>query len=140
MSKKVTVKWIASQYLTGADSNGNTLVMGSWPEREPEWEGLKPADLLLLSAASCTAWDVAMILNKQRQPLKGLEVHCTGIQAEDYPRVFTDIHVHYLIEGECNLEKVARAIQLSEDRYCSVINTLKKAVRVTSDFEVIFGE
>ena len=57
----VGVKWIESQLMTGVDSFGHPLVMGSWPEKEPEWAGLKPSDLLMLSAASCSCYDVVIM-------------------------------------------------------------------------------
>jgi putative redox protein len=98
---------------------------------------MKPSDLLLLSAASCSTHDVAMILNKQRQPLQGLEVVCTGEQMPEPPFSFTNIHLHYIVKGQCNPEKVARAIQLSEEKYCSILNTLRGTVALTSDFELI---
>jgi putative redox protein len=132
----VYVRWVDSKLMTGIDSRGATLVMGTWTGREPEWKGLKPSDLLLLAAASCSAYDVAVILNKQREPILGLEVECTGNQAEEAPHAFTDIHLHYTVEGECNFERVARAIRLSEEKYCSVLNTLRPGVRLSSDFEV----
>ena len=133
----VAVKWIESQLMTGVDSFGHPLVMGSWPEKEPEWAALKPSDLLLLSAASCSAYDVIMILNRQREPLADLEVTCTGEQADEPPYRFTSIHLHYTLKGALNPQKVARAIRLSEDRYCSVVSTLKPTVNITSDFEII---
>jgi len=64
----VAIQWSGSQLMIGVDSFGHPLVMGSWPERSPEWAGLKPSDLLLLSAAACSAYDVVMILGKQRAP------------------------------------------------------------------------
>jgi putative redox protein len=133
----VSVKWIESQLMTGVDSFGHPLVMGSWPEKEPEWAGLKPSDLLLLSAASCSAYDVVMILTKQREPLEALEVSCTGKQQSEPPFAFTNIHLHYEFRGMLNPKKIERAIQLSEERYCSVINTLKPTVKITSDFVLI---
>ncbi len=134
---KVKLKWINSQLMVGVDSFGHPLVMGSWPEQNPEWAGLKPSDLLLLSAASCSAYDVALILVKQREPLQGLEVTCSGEQQTEPPHAFTRIHLHYVLRGALNPEKAERAIRLSEDRYCSVINTLKPTVEVTSDFEIV---
>jgi putative redox protein len=125
--------------MTGVDSFGHPLVMGSWPEKEPEWAGLKPSDLLLLSAAACSAYDVVMILTKQREPLQGLEVTCTGEQETKPPYAFTHIHLNYVIRGALNPKKVERAIRLSEDKYCSVVNTLKPTVKITSEFEVIDG-
>lgn len=134
----VAVKWVDSQLMTGVDSFGHPLVIGSWPEKEPEWAGLKPSDLLLLSAASCSAYDVVMILTRQREPLEGLEVSCTGQQQPEPPYTFTRIHLHYRVQGAAlNPKKVERAIHLSEEKYCSVINTLKPTVEITSDFELV---
>ncbi len=133
----VVVKWVESQLMTGVDSYGHPVVIGSWPERQPEWAGLKPSDLLLLAAASCSAYDVIMILTKQREPLNGLEVTCTGEQLPDPPYTFTRIHLHYTVKGAVNPNKLARAIRLSEEKYCSVINTLKPNVEITSDYEIV---
>jgi putative redox protein len=133
----VNVKWIEATLMTGADSAGHTLVMGWSRQREPEWAGLKPSDLLLLAAASCSTYDVADILTKQREPLVGLEVSCTGEQMPEPPYAFTCIHLHYVAKGAVNLNKLARAIQLSEEKYCSVLNTLKPTVKISSDCEVI---
>ncbi len=133
----VAVKWIESQLMTGVDSFGHPLVVGSWPEQDPAWAGLKPSDLLLLAAASCSAYDVVMILTKQREPLIGLEVTCTGEQEVEPPYVFTKMHLHYTLQGPINASKAEGAIALSEDKYCSVINTLKATVEITSDFEIV---
>jgi putative redox protein len=133
----VTVKWVESLLMAGADSAGRPLVIGWQRDREPEWAGLKPSDLLLLAAASCSSYDMVTILTKQREPLEGLEVTCTGEQESEPPYRFTTIHLHYALKGAVNPQKVERAIQLSEDKYCSVTNTLKPVVEITSDFEII---
>jgi putative redox protein len=136
----VAIKWVESRLMTGVDSFGHPLVMGSWPEKEPEWAGLKPSDLLLLAAASCSGYDVILILTRQREPLQGLEITCTGEQMSEQPYAFTNIHLHYKVKGPVKPQKVDRAIRLSQDKYCSVINTLKPAVEITSDFEIIEAE
>lgn len=133
----VSIKWIESSLMTGADSAGRPLVIGWARDREPQWAGLKPSDLLLLAAASCSTYDVVDILTKQREPLEGLDVTCTGEQLTEPPYVFTCIHLHYTVKGAVNPNKVARAIQLSEEKYCSVLNTLKPTVQVSSAFTVI---
>ena len=133
----VAVKWIESQLMTGVDSFGHPLVMGSWPEKTPEWAGLKPSDLLLLSAAACSAYDVAMILDRQREPLMGLEVTCNGEQESEPPYRFTALHLHYTLKGVLNRQKVERAIKLSEEKYCSVVNTLKATMPITSTYEIM---
>ena len=133
----VSIKWVTSHLMTAIDSRGTPLVIGTWPEKQPQWTGLKASDLLLLAAASCATWDVTNILNKQRAALESLEVCCTGEQESDPPYKFTHIHLYYMFKGALKPEKVARAIQLSEDKYCSVTNTLKQAVTITSDFEIL---
>jgi putative redox protein len=133
----VSVKCVESKLMIGVDSFGVPLVIGSWPEKEPRWAGLKPSDLLMLAAASCSSHDVTMILSKQKEPLAGLEVTCTGQQEDEPPYQFTNIHLHYTVKGSVNPNKVERAIRLSEEKYCSVINTLKHGVNITSDFEII---
>jgi putative redox protein len=133
----VTIKWIESNLMTGTDSKGRPLLIGWSRQREPEWAGVKPSDLLMLAAASCSTYDVIDILTKQHEPLEDLEVACTGEQLPEPPYRFTCMHLHYKIKGAVNPNKVARAIQLSEEKYCSVINTLKASVKISSDFEII---
>lgn len=133
----VSIKWIDSQLMVGIDSYGHPIITGSWPEKSPEWAGLKPSDLLLLAAASCSAYDVVMILTKQREPLQGLEVHCTGDQQPEPPYTFTALHLHYIVKGAVNAQKLARAIELSETKYCSVISTLRATVKISSDYEIL---
>jgi len=136
--RTVAVNWVVSQLMTGVDSVGHPLVIGSWPEKDPEWSGPKPADLLLLSAAACSAYDVMMILSKQRAVLESLEIACTGEQEPNPPYAFTSIHLHYIFKGPgLDPKKVERAIRLSEDKYCTVVNTLKPAVTISSDFEMV---
>ena len=132
----VGVKWLTSKLMTGVDSRGQTVVIGTWAEAEPAWKGIKPSDMLLLAAASCSAHDVVLILERTRQPIVGLEVTCTGEQQDEPPYRFTDIHLSYTLYGELDPAKVERAIRLSEDKYCSVINTLKPTVAVTHDYEI----
>lgn len=139
----VAVKWSGedSQMFVGRDSFGHVVVSGSWPQDDndewQEWKGLKPSDLLLLSLASCSAYDVVMILGRQRQNLTNLYVSVDGKQAADPPYQFTDIHLHYTLAGESlDEDKVARAIQLSEERYCSVAATVRGVAKLTHSFEI----
>lgn len=135
----VNIKWIKSTatVMAGVDSRGTPAVIGMWDEHDPQWRGLKASDLLLMSAASCSMYDVVVILKKQREPLESLEVFCTGVQESEPPRRFTHIHLQYQFRGELDVEKVKKAIQLSEEKYCSVLNTLKGVVELSSDFEIL---
>ncbi len=133
----VSIKWVDSQLMVGVDSNGRPLVVGSWPEKDPNWSGLKPSDLLLLAAGACSAYDVVVSLSKQREPLKSLEISVTGSQLETPPYVFESLHLHYRVEGDVDRNKLKKAINLSEEKYCSVINTLRPSVKITSDFTIV---
>lgn len=139
----IAVKWTGqgSQMFIGRDSFGHVVVSGSWPQEDEsgqEWKGLKPSDMLLLSLASCSAYDVVMILGRQRQLLTNLHVSVDGEQASEPPYQFTEIHQHYTVEG-INLDpkKVGRAIELSEERYCSVAATIRGVARLSHSFEVV---
>jgi putative redox protein len=134
---KVSVKWIESQLMIGVDSLGHTLAIGSWPEREPEWAAMKASDLLMLSAASCSAYDVVMILRKQKANLVDFEVEVTGDQDPDPPNRFTRIHMHYRFKGNLDETKVRKAIALSEDKYCSIICTLRPTVEFSHSVEIL---
>lgn len=133
----VTVKWMDSLFMAGIDSKGQSIALGWDENRDPVWTGTKPSDLLLLAAASCSAYDVILILTKQREPVENFEVYCTGEQQAEEPYTFTKIHLHYKLWGSLNASKVERAIKLSEEKYCSVINTLKAGVEMSSDFEIV---
>jgi putative redox protein len=133
----VTIRWFEKTLMMGSDSNGHSIVIGRSPDPEHEWAGVKPSDLLLMAVASCSAYDVVEILAKQRQPLQDLKVICTGDQGSDPPYTFTRIHVHYELRGAIDPKKLEKAIRLSEDKYCSVIATLRPGVPVTSEFEII---
>lgn len=133
----VAVRWVENRFMVGSDSNGHSVAIGKSPEPGFEWGGIKPSDLLLLAVASCTAFDVIDILLKQREPLVDLKVVCQGEQQSDPPYTFTKIHLNYIVTGEVNPERLARAIKLSEDKYCSVMSTLRPGVPITSDYELV---
>ena len=138
----IAVKWAGegSQMFIGRDSFGHVVLSGSWPDDNPdwqEWKGLKPSDLLMISLASCSAHDVVMILGRQRQVLHHLYVHVDGEQASEPPYAFTDIHMTYTLKGDdLDSNKVERAIELSEDKYCSVAATIKGVAKITHSFSI----
>jgi putative redox protein len=133
----VSVKWISSTLMMGMDSRGRNILIGKDSESNPEWIGLKASDLLLLATAACSAYDVVSILRKQREPLIGFEIDCTGEQLTDPPFTFVGIKMRYLIKGKIDKDKLEKAIHLSEEKYCSVISTLKPALRIASNYEII---
>lgn len=133
----VTIRWVEGTLMVGTDSNGHSIVIGRNPDDPKTNIGVKASDLLLLSAAACSAYDVAEILAKQREPLQDLKLVCSGEQLSEPPYRFTKIHLHYRVVGDVAQDKVERAIRLSEEKYCSVLNTLRAGVELSSDYEII---
>ena len=135
----ITLRWIEKKLMVATDSNGHSIVIGRSPDPEHEWAGVKPSELLLMAVASCSAYDVVEILTKQREPFTDLKVLCSGDQLSKPPYTFTKIHVHYQLYGNVKPEKLEKAIRLSQEKYCSVISTLRPGVSITSDYQVISG-
>jgi len=99
--------------------------------------GSSPKELLLFALGGCTANDVIPILRKKRVPLAGLEIKLTGDVREEHPRVYTDIHIEYIIYGDnINPADVERAIELSTTKYCSVSAMLSASVRLTHSYRI----
>jgi len=129
-----TVKWIQGKQFIGVDSTQHSVVL-STPD---EGIGIKPSDLLLIAVASCTAVDVVEILEKKRMALTYLEISSSGEQDQDPPWTFRKIHLHFKIGGKNLTEKaVEQAIQLSEEKYCSVAATVRATAQITTDFEIL---
>ena len=130
-----------SQMFIGRDSYGHVTVAGSWPNNDDEnwveWKALKPSDLLVLSLMACSGYDVVMILKRQRENMTGLHISADATQASEPPYQFTHIHLHYDVSGiDLDPDKVARAITLSEEKYCSVAATLRGSVEISHSYNV----
>jgi putative redox protein len=129
-----TVKWIEGKQFIGVDSTNHSVVLST----PSEGVGIKPSDLLLLAVASCSAVDVVEILEKKRMTLTHLEISSSGEQDQYPPWTFRKIHMHYKIGGKNLTEKaVAQAIQLSEEKYCSVAATIRGTAQIITDFEIL---
>ena len=129
-----TVKWIGGKQFVGIDSTHHSVVL-STPD---EGIGIKPSELLLIAVASCSAVDVVEILEKKRMPLTHLEINVTSEQDQDPPWTFRKINIHYRIGGKNLTEKaVSQAIQLSEEKYCSVAATIRPTAQIITEFEIL---
>jgi len=129
-----TVKWVKGKQFIGLDSTQHSVVL-STPD---EGIGIKPSDLLLIAVASCTAVDVVEILTKKRMPLTLLEITTNGEQDPNPPWTFRKIHMHFRIAGKNLTEKaVVQAIELSEEKYCSVAATVRATAEITTNFEIL---
>jgi len=132
----VTLRTVEGHLMIASDSNGHSIVIGKSPDPGFTWYGVKPSDLLLMSAAACSAYDVVEILGKQKQPMRDLKIIVQGDQAPEPPYEFTRIHLHYVVYGKVDSQKLEKAIRLSEEKYCSVLCTLRPGVPLSSDFEI----
>ena len=132
----VTVRWTGvGMAFEGLATYGLPILTGD----DPEGPGAKASDLLPLSLAACTAYDVIVILRKQRQDLHGLEIRVTSEQDPEPPWAFRSIHLHFVLSGAIEDRKAARAIELSDAKSCSVAATLRPLVRLTHSHEVVPG-
>lgn len=136
MAKTVHTVWIEKQQYLGVGSNGHSVVLSS--QDEDNSTGISPSELLLLSLAGCTSYDVVNILQKKRQRLIGLRVTVTGEQDKDPAWTYRKMHVHYEVRGRGLSEKaVEAAIELSESKYCAVAATLRGTVDITYDYTIV---
>lgn len=133
----ITLRLVEDHLMMANDSNGHSIVIGRSPDPQFQWMGVKPSDLLLMAVASCSAYDVVDILAKQREPLAGLQVICTGDQAPEPPWTFTHIHLKYIVTGAVKAQKLEKAIRLSEEKYCSVISSLRPGVQFSNEYEIV---
>lgn len=128
-----TVRWIGGRQFVGVDSTSHSLVISSTADNV----GVKPSDLLLIALASCSSVDLIGILEKKRMPLTHLEITATSEQDQDPPWTFRKIHLHFTVCGKNLTEKaVAQAIELAEEKYCSVAATIRATTEITTDFEI----
>ncbi len=132
--REIVAQWIGEDAFEGQNSKGVTLQIGNMENRP----GVGPMEMLLLGLAGCTGMDITSILRKERQNLQKFEVRVRGNRSETYPKIYTEIEVIYLLWGEdLDPKAVERAIQLSEEKYCSVGIMLGKAAKITSSYHIL---
>lgn len=129
-----TVRWVTDKQFVGTDDNNHSVVMSG----SKTAGGVKPSQMLLIGLSACTAYDVLDIMEKKRKPLTLLEVIATGEQDADPPWAFRRIHLKFRIRGDQLTEKaVKQAIDLSQEKYCSVAATVRGVAEITTDFEIV---
>lgn len=135
---KARVKWVEKRTFVGESGTGHTVVLGN--SRAPDGHTLcpSPMELVLIGTGGCTAFDVVQILEKSRQPIDGCVAELEAERADRDPQVFTRIHIHFVVSGRgLSRSKVARAISLSAEKYCSASAMLRGTAEITHDFELI---
>ncbi len=131
------MKWTGGARFEGISAFGHTIVTDVAKGAGGEESGFKPSELVLFGVAGCTGIDVVRILEKMQQKLDSLEIEVVGHQNDEYPKPFHTVEVKYLLTGtDLDPVKVAKAIQLSEGKYCIVSQTIQQAGKVVTSFEI----
>lgn len=135
---KARVLWVENSKFLGEAGSGHTVLMDGPPDSGGENLGPRPMEMLLLGVGGCTAIDIIHILKKGRHDVRDCELQLEAERADTDPKVFTRIHIHYVVKGK-NLTDVVvkRAIGLSAQKYCSASIMLGKTASITHDFEII---
>lgn len=134
---KARVKWLDNMSFVGESGSGHSVVMDGPPEFGGRDLGVRPMEMLLLGMGGCASFDVVSMLKKGKQDLIDCEVHISAKRADSEPKVFTEIHLHFVISGN-NLSdnRVKRAVELSAEKYCSASIMLGKTAEITHDYEI----
>ena len=134
---QVKIKWIDGVSFVGESETGHAVVLDGAPENGGRNIGMRPMEMLLVGMGACTAFDVVTILKKARQPILDCVAEINATRADEIPKVFTTIHVHFIITGNnLNQTQVERAVKLSAEKYCSASIMLSKSVAITHGFEI----
>ena len=134
----ISVKWIDGMLMVGKSDSGHAIVMDGPPEIGGENLGVRPMEMLLLGMAGCTMIDVVNTLKKMHEDIVDCQSQVSADRSEEYPKVFTNIHVHFVFRGkQLNPSKVDKAIKLSAEKYCSASIMIGKTAIITHDFEII---
>jgi putative redox protein len=134
---KARIKWIEDVSFLGESETGHTVVMDGAPESGGRNIGMRPMEVLLIGMGGCSSFDVVTILKKARQPITDCVAEIEATRADSIPKVFTKIHVHYIVTGDnLNPAQVERAIKLSAEKYCSATVMLEKTAKITHSFEI----
>jgi putative redox protein len=135
---KARIKWVEKATFVGESGSGHSVVMDGPPDSGGRDLGIRPMEMMLLGMGGCTAFDVVMILKKARQEIADCVVALEARRADTEPRVFTHIHVHFVVTGsQLSDKQVARAVELSAEKYCSASIMLGKSAEITHDYEIV---
>ncbi len=128
------VKWVEGDTFVGLSDSGHNVVFDS---SGPDGGAPSPMEMVLMSAGCCASVDVVSILKKAKQDFDSVHVELQGERAESAPRVFTKMNLHFVVSGrEVSEKHLARAVNLSAEKYCSVALMLNQTVAITHSYEV----
>ena len=134
---KTQIKWMQDVSFKGKSESGHEVILDGPEELGGEGLGMRPMEMMLIGMGGCTSFDVVTILKRSRQQITGCIAEIDAIRADATPKVFTSIHIHFLIKGiDLQKKAVERAVELSANKYCSASIMLGKSVKITHDFVI----
>jgi len=135
---KARIKWVENVCFMGESETGHAVILDGALDAGGRNLGMRPMEMLLIGMGACTSFDVVTILKKSRQPVTDCVAEIEAARADEIPKVFTRIHVHFVVTGNgLNPAQVERAVKLSAEKYCSASIMLGKAAEITHDFEIV---
>ncbi len=136
------ITWVGGMQFVGeGGASKHGIVLDASAEGGGRGTGARPMELLLVALGGCTAMDVISILQKMRQKVTGLEINLSGEEATDWPRRYKTIHLEYVVRGRgLDPKAVARSIELSDSKYCSVSASLRPGVQITNSYRIVEEE
>ena len=137
---KVNIKtdWVDKYTFISSNEDNQSLIMDAQVDAEDSKKAPTPMEVVLMGLTGCAGIDVKMILTKARQQVRAIHIEASGERADAVPAVYTKIHLHFKVSGQ-NLDdkQVARAVQLSAEKYCSVSKMLENSVLISHDYSVM---
>ena len=134
---KARIKWVEDRTFLAESGSGHGHLLGTSTGIDGRRLSASAMEFLLMGTGGCAAWDVVDILEKGRQSIENVEVEMEAERSDDLPKVFTKIHLHFVVTGQkVSPSKVERAISLSAEKYCSASAMMAKTAEVTHDFEI----
>lgn len=134
---KVKIEWAGEASFVGETGSGHKIIMDGPPDHGGQNKGARPMETVLAGMGGCASFDVVHILRKSRQQISSCVAEIDAERAETEPKVFTRIHMHFIVSGkDLDAKRVERAIKLSAEKYCSASIMLGKTADITHDFEI----
>ncbi len=138
---KTRVKWVEGVSFVAETGSGHAVVVDGAPEAGGRNIGMRPMELVLAGTATCSAFDVVWILKKARQPVTDCVVEAEAERAPVEPKVFTRIHLRYVIAGRgLDAHQVERAVKLSKEKYCSATTMMERTAEITYEVAIVEGD
>lgn len=131
-----TVEWKGDMLFNATSGTGHSVLMDSSADHGGKDQAARPKEYLLHGLAGCTGMDVVSILKKMRVEPKAFRLEVTADQTEEHPMIFKNIHIKYLFSGDVDHEKIKKAVDLSQTKYCGVSEMFKRFANVT--FEIVY--